>query len=343
MTKKKDLSQLKNADKPYCKSGVLPRGRKYGNMLDCARLGEINRYGLLKADSKTIQLVKKLESEKKQKDKIKIKIASLTGKIKNLVKELQRNISDKKRKELQKDLDDVNEEQRMLIKELRSVDKKNIKPVEVKKLEVLKEKIEDNEDNLKELKKEEKKKNKKEKQEIKQDIKELQKENQKLEEEFTEKFLAMKDYDFAGKDKKKKEEPKKKKDKSKKKKQYKYLNEDVSGYSNKQADKDYEEFDNILQEIALRNDDKEEEKKYTFLSQAKEAYDDVIKSNDFFKKHKDLSKVDPEKADMLKMNFLSSKEFFNNYKSDNGKWDIALIKDELEDMYVDEDDEEEDE
>ena len=116
--------------KIFCDVGEVPKGKKRGSMKECAELGKIKYWGEKKVDKKIIESVvdKKKKGSKnmeKELDAMKIKFASMKGKIKRLTREIE---AEQDKKELKRKLT----EKSHLEKELKNLQEKMV---------VLKEKI----------------------------------------------------------------------------------------------------------------------------------------------------------------------------------------------------------
>lgn len=83
------MSKLKG--KIFCGLSKLPRGKRYGNMIECGKIGQVRRWGLLKIDSRTAGVIighnQETRNLKKERDDLLKKTAQLAAQITKLRKE----------------------------------------------------------------------------------------------------------------------------------------------------------------------------------------------------------------------------------------------------------------
>ena len=78
--------------KVYCGIGKPSKGSKVGSMLDCAKKGQIRRYGMIKVDSKILKMAS--QSKPVSKEKMQVEIVNLGTKIKILIQKYKKEMSD---------------------------------------------------------------------------------------------------------------------------------------------------------------------------------------------------------------------------------------------------------
>lgn len=90
-------------EKIYCGVGDVPKGKRRGNMKECAEANQIRYFGINKVDSKLLDSVKKNKTQEKNKEKLReetmFKIVGLKGTISKLNREIkqQEYLIEKKR------------------------------------------------------------------------------------------------------------------------------------------------------------------------------------------------------------------------------------------------------
>lgn len=93
--------------KIYCNIGDIPKGHKRGSMKECAEKKQIKYYGEKKVDRKIIiSILDKKKSKKnpqKELDDIKVNLASMVGKIKNITRKIENEDDKKKKKQYEKE------------------------------------------------------------------------------------------------------------------------------------------------------------------------------------------------------------------------------------------------
>lgn len=68
-------------NKPFCGVGKAPKGRKMGNMKECAELKQIRKYGEKKIDPRTLEGVKKKGAIKETRDELIKQVSGARGAI----------------------------------------------------------------------------------------------------------------------------------------------------------------------------------------------------------------------------------------------------------------------
>jgi hypothetical protein len=93
--------------KVYCGVGKIPKNHRKGTMKECAERGQIRLYGLYKVDSRLINPKAKTSSKEKTMNKIQIRglIVKLAARFGRLKEEMENEKSDKKKKEIRKEMD----------------------------------------------------------------------------------------------------------------------------------------------------------------------------------------------------------------------------------------------
>ena len=93
--------------KVYCGVGKIPKNHRKGTMKECAERGQIRLYGLYKVDSQLINPKAKTSSKEKTMNKTQIRafIVKLAARFGRLKEELENEKSDKKKKEIKKEMD----------------------------------------------------------------------------------------------------------------------------------------------------------------------------------------------------------------------------------------------
>lgn len=112
-----------------CDIGKLPKGHKRGTEKQCLELGKINYYGEKTVGEETIKNIKtqKFIEEKNIKiDKLQTKLIKARGERFKIQKEMDREISNKAKKEYEPDLKKAQEKIDKIVKKLKEVREKEI-------------------------------------------------------------------------------------------------------------------------------------------------------------------------------------------------------------------------
>lgn len=109
-------------DIPYCGSKAVPKNRRLGSMKECAERGQINYYGIKKADMRVVNSVTPLK--KLNLDKVRSAKIGLSARLKKLSSDFESNKDKEKKKTLKKEITKTEQELKKATKEYQDTFKK---------------------------------------------------------------------------------------------------------------------------------------------------------------------------------------------------------------------------
>ena len=88
-------------DNVHCGSAKLPKGKRHGTVVECAKKGQIRLYGLKKVDPLFLKKIKMIETQEDKYVKAKRKFVEATVRSKKLVKDFHKSTNKEEKKKIQ--------------------------------------------------------------------------------------------------------------------------------------------------------------------------------------------------------------------------------------------------
>ncbi len=111
----------------------LPKNRRHPNMMEAVKANKVSYWGVKAVDSRTLKMLGADKKGDNKLDTVKAEISGIIGKLRNLNKEVVRNISAKEKKKIKDEIEELEEKKEDLLKQYRSMKNEKDTAVATKK------------------------------------------------------------------------------------------------------------------------------------------------------------------------------------------------------------------